>query len=195
MIDNLIKEIENLKQENNKTIIAIDGFGGSGKSTLAKNINSHFSDSKILELDWFYFPQDQIIDDICYDYKRLINEIINPYKANKENVSFRKYNWGFLANKEDLSEEVLISFKEVNILIIEGCTTLDKRLSAYFDFKIWVDTNKSTSHKRGINRDINEYGLNPEKVKEIWSKWNEWEERTLIKDNRKSRANFILKYS
>ena len=176
-----------------KVCIAIDGRGGAGKSTLARKLKENIQNSLIIEFDWFHLPKKHCTEFERYDYSRLIQEIIIPFQAGSKELSFYKYNWGFLSDScQDGLSETATRMPSEDVLIIEGCGTICPALSTYSDLKIWVGTEEEESKRRGIKRDVEEYGLNPEKVNALWDEWSIRERRRLIQEMPECLADIIF---
>jgi uridine kinase len=78
------------------------------------------------------------------------------------------------------------------MLILEGCGVLSPALSECYDLRVWVDTAADESLARGMRRDIEEYGLDPKRVKEAWTEWSAWEAEALVRDDRRLRADLFV---
>ena len=91
--------------------------------------------------------------------------------------------------------EIPITIENKEILIIEGCETLHHSLAPHLDLRLWLDTSPEVSLERGIRRDIEEYKLDPETVRAAWAEWSTWEVESLVRDDRRKRADSILCFS
>jgi uridine kinase len=173
-------------------IIAIDGRGGAGKSSLARAIVSSLPGAAHFEYDWFHLPQAEIIGPERYDYSRLEREVLAPFKAGQRDFEVARYNWGYLAGKPDGFGSEPARFLGVDVIVLEGCRVLHPALLQSFDLTIWLDTDADEALKRGMRRDIEEYGLDPERVKEAWTEWSRWEREALMLEDRRSLAHIIV---
>jgi hypothetical protein len=43
-----------------------------------------------------------------------------------------------------------------------------------------------------MRRDIEEYGLDPDRVRAAWTEWSGWEEESLARDDRRTRADIVV---
>ena len=154
----LIKIIEN----SNWKIIAIDGRCTAGKTTLAEIIAKNLK-SKIVHMDDYYLPfymrTDKIMDAIGgnIDFDRIINEIIIPFRNNKE-----AWCYPYDCHSNSYKEKYVI--KPYELLIIEGTYSCHPKLMIYYDYKIFLDINSSEQERRLIKR-------NPDKLeifKKVW---------------------------
>lgn len=173
--EDVINRIKSLKKDRQTLFVAIDGFGGSGKSTLAKELKNALGEGvDIVSLDDFSYPADK---------KRLIEQIIAPLK-NSTKAKYQKYDWDSKSLKEWLTIE------PGSIVIIEGLTSLHPELRKYYDLTIWLSMDQGSASERGINRDLNEYGV------DVRNKWeNEWKpmEKEYVESYRpQDTADFIL---
>jgi len=185
----LMSRINEARSNNPRLIIAIDGLGGAGKSTLARRITSAISGAAHVEYDWFHLPQVEIEGSYRFDYRRLTTEVLKPFRNGQGAFEFKRYNWGYLSGGPDGFADESISLRDVDLIVLEGCGVLFPQLSDLFDLKIWVDTPPEESLARGMRRDIEEYGLDPQKVSSAWHEWSSWEAQALARDDRRLRAD------
>lgn len=191
-VNEILSKIQGIKERQEKLVVAIDGFGGAGKSSLARSLESALGEAKHIEFDWFHFPRDQIKNNIRFDFDRFEHEVVEPFKEKADRIQIGKYNWGYLAEKPEAIEPDWIDLAGVSCLLVEGVMTLSDELSDLTDLKIWVGTNAAECRKRGINRDIHEYGLKERNVIPAWKEWGEWEDNCLLIDDRRKRADIVI---
>jgi uridine kinase len=192
-IDKVVTHVERLRDQKSRLVIAIDGRGGAGKSSLARALVARLARSAHIEHDWFHLPKAQVVDAHRFDHARLISEVIVPFRSGTSKLSFRRYNWGYLADKPDGFHDDLTTIEDKEILIIEGCETLHKSLVCHLDLSIWVDTPPQVALERGIRRDIDEYKLDPDSVNAAWREWSVWESESLARDDRRARADLMIR--
>jgi uridine kinase len=188
----LIDRITDMRLVTPRLIIAIDGFGGGGKSTLARTIAAALPGGKHFEYDWFHLPKAEVGNDSRYDYHRLRCEVLEPFRNGQRSFEFQRYNWGYLSGSPDGYAAEPIRLHEVETIILEGCGVFTPALAECYDVKVWVDTPPDEATARGIHRDIEEYGLDPERVKAAWTEWNSWHADDLLRDNRRLRADVFV---
>ncbi len=188
----IINSIEEGRAKSGRAIVAVDGRGGAGKSSLARAIVATVPDSTHAEYDWFHLPRDRVTQSEHFDTGRLIRELLNPFRAGQKAVTFRRYNWGYLAGTEDGLDPAPISLSLGAVLVLEGCSTLHHALDEFYDVRVWLDTSPEESFRRGTSRDIEEYRLDPMRVQAGWEDWAKWEAQDSTLNNRRKRANFIL---
>ena len=191
-IKKAITEIKKLTKNSSRVVIAIDGRGGAGKSSLARKIIEKIPDSFHIEYDWFHLPKQKVINNIRFDNERLIKEVLIPFSSKQKELKFKKYNWGYVSDIEDGFEVETTTVQSKDILIIEGCESINSTLLPFIDFSIWLDTNSEESLRRVTKRDIEEYKLDPVKVNDMWQEWVAWEREILAKDDRRLKANIII---
>lgn len=105
----------------------------------------------------------------------------------------RRYNWGFLAGIEDGLHADPVVIDSATTIVIEGCETLHRDLITHYGLRIWIDTDAIESRRRGVRRDIEEYKLDPKRVHECWNEWVARDEESLRHDDRRDRADLIVK--
>jgi uridine kinase len=175
-----------------RPVIAIDGRGGAGKSTLARLIAASFPGARHVEYDWFHLPRAEVTSEARHDVNRLQRDLLDPFKRGQRSFELQRYNWGYLAGIEDGMAEDLITLDGVELLVLEGCWVLHPALLPNFDLTIWVDTDAAEALSRGMRRDIEEYGLEPSRVKQAWQEWAARERESLEKFDRRSLASLIV---
>lgn len=191
-IEGILSQVNELRRAKARVIAAIDGRGGAGKSSLARALVSSLPLSAHIEHDWFHLPRDLIVGTHRFDHQRLISEVIIPFRSGTSKIEFLRYNWGYLAGSTDGFHDDPTTIEDKEILIIEGCETLHADLIPYLDLRIWLDTTAEQSIARGIRRDIEEYGLDPNRVHAAWSEWSIWEAEKLARDDRRKRADILV---
>jgi uridine kinase len=172
--------------------IAIDGLGGAGKSSLARALCAELPGAVHVEFDWFHLPKSEVTGDTRFDSQRVQNDLIIPFRAGYREFVFKRYNWGYLSGSPDGLADEPIQLRGVEVLVLEGCGTLGPELSHLYDLRIWVDTPPAEALARGMRRDIEEYGLDPTRVKSAWEEWKQWESRALAHDDRRLRADITF---
>ncbi len=192
-VDQIVSRAEELRRERGRVLIALDGRGGAGKSTLARAIVQRIPRSAHVEHDWFHLPKDQVSEGRRFDHERLIAEVLSPFRSGARELRFLRYNWGYLAGMSDGFHETPISISDVDVVVVEGVETLHRSLDSHFDLRVWVDTSPELSLERGMRRDVEEYHLDPERVRAAWKEWSERESESLARDDRRDRADVIIK--
>jgi len=178
LISNLIADIENICQRKKIVLLAIDGVGGSGKTTLALNIQKRIRNSVIVQLDDFYSP---ILESA--DLQRLKEQVLLPLSIQQAAI-YQIYEW----KTESFSEWHYLQPK--GVVIVEGVSTLHRKIRGYFDIKIWINYPAELGFKRGIERDKKRDGIdNSEKWKKIWMPQ---EERYIAEENPEECADYII---
>ena len=147
------------------------------------------------EHDWFHLPKNEVVEGRRFDHERLVADVIAPFRVGTQKLTFYRYNWGYLTGEPDGFHETPITIAHKEILIIEGCETLHSALYPHLDLRIWLDTSPKVALERGMRRDVEEYKLDPERVRAAWAEWSSWEEKRLSHDDRRMRADFILNFS
>lgn len=192
-LNSSVKErILEIRERVPRFVIAIDGRGGAGKSSLARCIVSLLQSAAHFEYDWLHLPQAEIVSGERYDYGRLEREVLAPFKAGQRDFEVAPYNWGYLAGKPDGFAAEPVRLIGVDVIVLEGCRVLHPALVPSFDLTMWLDTDADEAIRRGMRRDIEEYGLDPERVRVAWSEWSTWERESLEADDRRRLADLIV---
>jgi uridine kinase len=176
-------------------VVAIDGRGGSGKSTLAKKLVRHIGHSFPIEFDAFHLPQSQLSSTRRFDRQRIVGELLEPFRAGEKRLRYRQYNWGYLTGSYDGVDANPVEVATARVLVLEGCNSLHSSLIEYYDFCIWLELTQQESSRRGIRRDIEEYGLDPDKVHQAWKEWGAWEEKRVAAETPAGLADFVYRQS
>lgn len=175
-----------------RCVVAIDGRGGAGKSTLARAIVAAVPGAAHIEYDWFHLPRERVTAREHFDYQRCIDDLLKPFCVGERAFSLRRYNWGYLSGIEDGFDPNPIMLSLGDVIVIEGCGLLCAVLNNFFDVRIWVNTSAAESLKRGMARDVNEYKLDPTRVKNVWEEWAKWEAEDPEILARQRRADFVV---
>jgi uridine kinase len=192
VLNEIVVRAEALRSEQGRIVIAIDGRGGAGKSSLARSLVAALPRSAHVEHDWFHLPKAQVSPGRRFDHERLIREVLSPFRSGEREVSFLRYNWGYLAGKPDGYHDTATTIGGADVLILEGCDTLNPTLAPHLDLRIWLNTPPEVALERGMRRDIEEYGLDPDRVRAAWTEWSGWEEESLARDDRRTRADIVV---
>ena len=155
----LVKYFDKISKDKDNFTIAIDGPGGSGKSTFANTLGGYLPNCEVIQFDEFYIPEsDPMIIGSNFDWKRLINQVLLPFK-NTSTCKYQIYDW----NTNTLNEWKKI--ENSKYIIIEGVTASRLELREYIDFIIFINVPYEIGLARGIERD----GI---EIKEKWV--NNW---------------------
>ena len=125
---------------------AIDGPGGSGKSTLARQMAKDL-DAEIVSMDSFLLPEDKYRISVIaknYDLDRFSEEVTYPLLAG-EPVRYRVAD---ALNKRMNWVEIPIE----KPIIVDGIYSLAVRFRDGYDFSLFVDADKETLLRRGVNK-------------------------------------------
>jgi uridine kinase len=134
-------------------IVGIDGGGAAGKSTLAGKLQLLGNHVTVVHMDDFYRPSAErtLIDQAIeiggnWDWKRVQTQILEPLKMNKP-AKYQIYDW----DTDTMAEWCTVPVG--GMVIIEGCYSIRKELSSFYDIRIWVDSPRSFRLERGVQRD------------------------------------------
>jgi uridine kinase len=152
-MNDLFHNINKILKSKNTVFIAIDGLPGSGKTTLCKIIKKHFPLLKIVKIDSFYDPAIKNTN-----FERLKKEIFYPIKKGKI-ANYKLFDFKLNTYKG------FASITPGGLIILEGISSMDRRLVDLYDYKIWIDCPVELALKRVLARDNKKY---EQKWKEDW---------------------------
>ena len=157
----LAETLAAMRAQNRSVLVAIDGFGGSGKSTLARELASAIPGSGIISFDDF-IVKEHVLDDSweqTWDRARLRDEVLEPLRDGRP-AAFRRLDW--VSN----TLSAPIPMPPLDLLIVEGITTLHPELRAFWDYAIWVDAPVDVARERGRARDADTENA------QHWDRWS-----------------------
>jgi uridine kinase len=186
-VDQLVGELEELKQEKDFLLVAIDGCGGSGKSTLALLLEGRLGDVTVVEGDYFYLPTaERPVRKIAveqpgsaYDWRRLLAQVLQPLTERKD-ARYQKYEW-----RSDTYEDWCDIPRE-GMVIVEGVYVSRPEVSDLYDYRVWVNCPREIRLARGVERDGKAH-------RDLWE--NEWmaaENRYVKMHTPEASADFVI---
>jgi uridine kinase len=144
-MENIVNKLIFLSTRKNSVLVAIDGIPGGGKTSLGKYLEQKIPKIKQIKMDYFFDP---LIGDVNFEgFKK---EVLIPLKNNRT-ASFKIYNW-----HQNKFMDVL-TIKPGGIILIEGTSSMDRRLVSVYDYRIWVDCPRDIGLKRVLKRDKRKY--------------------------------------
>jgi uridine kinase len=149
----LLDKIYEIPIQQKTLILGIDGGGAAGKSTLAEKMQILGKNVTVVHMDDFYRPfaerkwiEQQTEIGGNWDWKRVQTQIIEPLKMDKPG-KYQIYDW----DTDTMAEWYTVPVG--GMVIIEGCYSIRKELSSFYDIRIWVDSPRSFRLERGVQRD------------------------------------------
>lgn len=185
----LIESILRIKNEKGNVLVAIDGRCASGKTTLAENLKGSLlakgEKVTVIHIDEFFLRPEQRTKERLsvpgenIDHERFLEEVLKPIN-NGGKVKYRPFDCSIFALAEE--KEVEIN----DIIIIEGSYSLNKNLSKFYDYKIFVTSDIKTRLDRILVR-------NGEKMQKVFiERWIPMEESYFEAFNIESECDFVL---
>jgi uridine kinase len=186
-LNQLLSSFDKTHRKQSTLLVGIDGCGGSGKSTLAKELQQAYDNVTIVHMDDFFLPSNQRVDappkqkpvGADFDWKRLLNQVLEPVSQDKEG-RYQRYDW----EMDSLAEWHIVPIG--GIVIVEGVYSLRRELSDKYDIAIWVDCPREIRLSRGLERD-------GEQARDMWE--NNWmvSEDIYVKEHKPhERADFVV---
>lgn len=132
----VILDLEELTNNKNEAIIAIDGMSGSGKSTFANELSKIF-DTNIFHIDDFF--QKPVIsehDELSKFGSNINYELINTSIINNINkklsISYKPFNF----KTHSHLDAITVNYKKINI--IEGSFSMHPKLINNYEYMIYM---------------------------------------------------------
>ncbi|MEI9914083.1 MAG: hypothetical protein WDN66_03835 [Candidatus Saccharibacteria bacterium] len=147
-------------------IIAIDGRGGAGKTSLSMYLQKLLPDFCFICGDDYFEPVSHPIAWGGYNEERFEQDVIKPLWDAKAELDYRPYDW--VKNPHISDHKVTIG----SGVFIDRCYSFAFDLN--FDLKIWVETPRDVTLKRGISRS----SMPKEKAELVWRElWKPMEDK------------------
>jgi len=161
-LETLKKRIDELLEQKEQVIVAIDGKCTSGKTTLAGKL-AQIYDCNVFHMDDFFLrPEQQTPERYAetggnVDYERFYEEVLLPLKAANP-FSYRPFRCATFT----LGDPVDVLPKKLNI--VEGTYSLHPYFADPYDLKVVLDVDPETQRQRILQR--------PERVhKPFFEQW------------------------
>jgi len=142
----ILYEIEKLRKERERLLIAIDGRCAAGKTTYAAHLQEAYG-CNVIHMDDFYLRQEQrTIQRLNepggnVDYERFLEEALIPLSQGQA-FSYRPYN----CHTRKMLEPIRIKPHSINI--IEGAYSCHPALKDYYDLRIFMSVEAKEQLKR-----------------------------------------------
>ena len=149
-METIKKRIDELLEQKDMVIVAIDGKCTSGKTTLAGRLAEMY-DCNVFHMDDFFLrPEQRTAERFAevggnVDYERFMEEVLLPLKAGKP-FSYRPFD----CRTFTLAEPLSVAPKKLNI--IEGTYSHHPYFGNPYDLKIVLTIDDQTQHERIMQR-------------------------------------------
>ena len=186
-LQELSTEVRRRHKNNQRSVIALSGFGGAGKSTLANSLAELLGDAVVIHLDDFIIDRlsKRSADWNGINWSRLVSEVLKPIADGASAIEYGVYDWksNSLSGKKSL---VLPKY-----VILEGIGLIRENLRDFFAVTIWIDIPLETASARGKHRDVVEYGATHHA--ELWDTiWTPNDRDYFIKYQPQVHADYLL---
>lgn len=154
-------------------IVAIDGPGGSGKSTFARRLADAAGGAQVVPTDDF-----ASWDNPVNWWPRLLEQVLEPL-ARGEAGRYQRFDWP--TNR--LAEWIAV--EPAPIVVVEGVSSARLEWQHHLSFVVWVDTERETRLRRGLERD-------GEDQRAQWETWMAAEDDHFAAHRTRERADVIV---
>ena len=151
-METIKKRIDELLEQKDMVIVAIDGKCTSGKTTLAGRL-AEIYDCNVFHMDDFFLrPEQRTAERFAevggnVDYERFMEEVLLPLKAGKP-FSYRPFDCSTFT----LAEPVSVTPKKLNI--IEGSYSNHPHFGAPYDLKVLLTITDELQRQRILRRPV-----------------------------------------
>jgi hypothetical protein len=162
-------------------VVAVDGRGGAGKSTLAERLRLAIPGSVVVHTD-----------DVAWWHSRfgwadlMADGVLAPLRAGRD-VRFQPPAWAPRGRAGHI--EVPAGGPAV---IVEGVGAARRDLTHLIDVAVWIQSDYDEAERRGIRRDIERDGEDPDTALRKWWEWADVEVPFLLEDRPWERADHIV---
>jgi hypothetical protein len=162
-------------------VLAVDGRGGAGKSTLAQRLREVVTDAVVVHTDdlaWWHsrFGWDDL----------MVEGILAPLHAGRD-VRYQPPAWAPRGRTGYIDVPAAVS-----TVIIEGVGASRREVTDLIDVAVWIQSDFDQAEKRGIQRDIERDGEDPDvALRKSWE-WADEEVSFLLDDRPWERAGYIV---
>jgi len=184
MTERVRHEIETLRLQKKRLLIAIDGRCAAGKTTLAAYLQNVY-DCNVFPMDHFFLRPEQRTSERLnepggnVDYERFLKEVMEPLRQGGD-FAYRPY----ACQRLDFCEAITIQESSINI--VEGSYSCHPTLWDYYDLRIFLTVEPEEQLRRIIDRN------GAERAVDFKDKWIPLEERYFSAFNIMERCDFCL---
>ena len=167
IIQTVVAKTQQLLQEKQRVLVAIDGRCASGKTTLAQALQERLN-CDVIHMDSFFLRPEQRTKERYempggnVDYERLQIEVMEPLKKG-HSFCYRP----FLCSTQELGEPIAV--KETNVILLEGSYSCHPLLWDQTDLHIFLTVDATEQLRRLEKRDAS-------KLRAFQEKWIPLEE-------------------
>lgn len=139
-------------------LVGIEGRSGAGKSTLAQRIEESLGNVTVVHKDDFYssVPENRLAElspsegyEQYFEWQRLIEQVLLPLSSGMD-ASYQRFDW-----LKKIPGEWSSVAASSSVVVIEGVYSLRPELRAYYDVKVWVNTDEEIRASRLVARGEN----------------------------------------
>ena len=184
-LNDLFEKIEELLQQKENIVVAIEGSSASGKTTLSKELKQRYGCNVFHMDDFFLRPEQRTKERLAepggnVDRERFLKEIIFPLRKG-EVIEYRRF---------DCSTFTLFQAKKIlpsKLTVVEGAYSTHPELKKYYDLSVFLDISSDLQKERIWKRNT------PDKAERFFEEWIPMEQRYFETFRVKERCDIILK--
>ena len=177
-------EIDALRLQKQRLLIAIDGRCAAGKTTLAAYLQNVY-ECNVFPMDHFFLRPEQRTSERLnepggnVDYERFLKEVMEPIRQGGD-FSYRPYD----CQRQDFGEAIIVQDSPVSI--VEGSYSCHPKLWDYYDVRIFLTAQPEEQMRRIRERNGAIHAL------DFRDKWIPLEEDYFSAFNIMERCDFCL---
>ena len=151
----LYHKIDELRKQQDRVVVAIDGMSAAGKSSLAARLREKYSGNLISMDDFFLRPTQRTPERLNepggnIDYERFGSEVIQPMKTGQP-FAYKPYD----CQTGELSASVAVTPNPLTI--VEGVYSLHPRFAGVYDITVFLRLDQAEQRRRLLERNARLY--------------------------------------
>lgn len=185
-LNDLFEKIEELLQQKENIVVAIEGSSASGKTTLSKELKQRYGCNVFHMDDFFLRPEQRTKERLAepggnVDRERFYEEVVVPLKKG-ETIFYRPFDCATFA----LQPSRKIELKR--LIVIEGAYSTHPEFGKYYDFSVFLEITPEKQKERILKRNT------PDKAERFFEEWIPMEQKYFNAFRVKEQCRLVLSY-